>query len=158
MCIRDSVKAAGQDVPIRKGYVCDATGYIKVTLWRKYTSLIHEKYYTFMSLVKSTFNSVCQLQTCNSTSHKLIPTLVNTNLPTKIRNRNKKFVQDYRGCLPKMCPLWRRASLLNVVLVVDLHLLILYTRRKFGTSMSRWILPEAILWQRMNWSLPHLVT
>ena len=77
------VKVAGQEVPIRNGYICDVTGFIKLTLRREYTSLIHEKSYTFMLLVKSTFNNVCQLQTCNSTSHKLIPNIGKYESPNK---------------------------------------------------------------------------
>ena len=75
------VKVNGQDVPIRNGYICDPTGYVKITLWREYTSLVHEMTYTFISLVKTTFDNVCQLQTCQSTSHKQVADLLKYEAP-----------------------------------------------------------------------------
>ena len=79
-----TASVAGQDVAIRRGYLCDDTGSIKLTLWREYAAnLYNSGSYMFSSLVKTLFNNTVELQSTNSTSFKQVEDITNFVEPTE---------------------------------------------------------------------------
>ena len=78
----DSVAVSGQQVKIKKGHICDTTGYVKLCLWREYTEVENGVSYIITNLRKTSFQNEVELQTTNTTSYrKLNKALINFIAP-----------------------------------------------------------------------------
>ena len=62
-----SVNSNGHDIPIRRGYLCDKTGFIKLTLWREYVNLKHQATYIISNVKKTIYCYVAEIQSSNTT-------------------------------------------------------------------------------------------
>ena len=72
---------SGQDVVLRRGYLCDSTGHIKITLWREYSNLKTGCSYILCDMRKGVYNSRAEIQSTNTTSYKEIEPLDQYSLP-----------------------------------------------------------------------------
>ena len=75
------VSVGGQDVVIRRGYLCDGTGHIKITLWREYSNLKNGCTYVLCEMRKGVYNSRTEIQSTNTTSYKEIEPMDHFSMP-----------------------------------------------------------------------------
>lgn len=80
---KTSVNVNGAEIPIRRGYLCDQTESIKITLWREYADQLDDNTtYILTNVKKHIYNSVAEIQTTHTTSFRQVDHMEN-HVPEK---------------------------------------------------------------------------